>query len=205
MFRFRVRETAIAVILVQLLVVAVTFLTAEAAPLEYSRRSDDVVLSYREVVGELAGEARGPSMEIYGDGRVHVHYPGYMTRAGDWDGRLTGTELDQVVQTAVARGLLGFDPPTIRARTTQARRATATAARLQPGRPLLFEASDPSTVVITLRAQGRARTIVWSGLRADAKRHPDIHELVELRAAQRAIETLMARSDLIRRPSGNTP
>ena len=63
----------------------------------FARDAATVVVSYTEVLGEIGEADAGPSVHVHGDGRVRVHYPAYMTRAGDWELQLSAEELLQAI------------------------------------------------------------------------------------------------------------
>lgn len=63
---------------------------------------------------------------------------------------------------------------------------------------MLFEASDPSITEITVRADGRTRTIVWHGARADAWAHPEVAEIQRLERAHQRLRALGDRPGLRR-------
>ncbi|MCC6849780.1 MAG: hypothetical protein IT294_14845 [Deltaproteobacteria bacterium] len=170
---------------------------------EPSRRPDDVVLVHREIIGEIAGADRGPTLTVYGDGRAIAHYPIYMKRAGDWERRLAPRELDALLASLVAKGVLEFDVAATRAATRAASEAARARARAARRPPALFEASDQSTTVIELSlvryapatagaraAGGIAKRVAWTGLHADALAHPDVPALHDLAAAERELRAL---------------
>ena len=68
----------------------------------YSRDPQAIVASFTEVLAEMDDPDPGPSVTVYGDGRVLVHYPHYMKRAGDWELRLSGEELDALIARRAA-------------------------------------------------------------------------------------------------------
>ena len=85
-------------------------------------------------------------------------WPNLWSVAGEWAG-WNGAWLEARIRAA-ARSRLG--------RARAARRAAALR-----GEATVFEASDPSITILTLRANGRERTVTWRGMRADAFAHPD--------------------------------
>jgi hypothetical protein len=172
-------------IVVRLVLGTVELTTVQAARIASADPLDTVVVHYAEAIGEIGEADRGPSLTIHQDGAVEVHYPAYMRRAGDHRGRLAPAALDALVDRLVARGVLDFDPPRVRAeRTAELRRRAATPAPL-------FVATDPSVTTVTLRIDGLERTVTWPGLRSDAKRFPDLAALQRLRAAERELQALM--------------
>ncbi|MCC6764629.1 MAG: hypothetical protein IT293_08195 [Deltaproteobacteria bacterium] len=174
------------------------------APLvEPSRRPDAVVLVHRELIGEIAGADRGPTLTVYGDGRVLTHYPIYMKRAGDWERRLAPRELDALLASLAAKGVLEFDAPAARAAAHAASAAARERARAARRPIALFEASDPSTIVIELslaryvpaapgarEARDVVKRVAWTGLHADAAAHPDVSALRDLAAAEQELRAL---------------
>lgn len=177
---------------------------------EVSRRADVAVVVYREVIGEIAGPDRGPTLTVFGNGRVVAHYPVYMKRAGDWERRLSRQELDALLASLAGNGVLDFDAPTVRAATRAAEASTRARARAA-GRPIaLVEVSDPSTTIIEMTVEryvpatpgARAATdvakrVAWTGLRTDAAEHPYVPALRGLADAERDLRTLRESSGFI--------
>lgn len=168
-----------------------------------SRRGDVAVVVYRELIGEIAGPDRGPTLTIYGNGRVVAHYPVYMKRAGDWQRRLRRRELDALLASLAAKGVLDFDAPTVRAAAREAEAAARARARAARQPIELVEASDPSTTIIEMHveryvpatpqataATDVAKRVAWTGLRSDAARLPEVPALRDLAAAERELRTL---------------
>jgi hypothetical protein len=176
--------------------------SAPSAPqrFAYSRDASAVIVRFAEVVGAIEDPDPGPSLRVYGDGRVQVHYPRYMLRAGDYTLRLAPAELNQLVGSLVSRGLAEFDAPGVRRRKRD----------LEAGSGLFFESFDAVTTEIELRLEryqprdgaGPERRVhkqvAWRALRADAKRHPQIAEIQDLAAVQRELLSLMRRPDLVK-------
>jgi hypothetical protein len=180
---------------------------AGASPtIEHSRSADVVVVTYREVLSEIADADRGPLLQIYGDGRMVAHYPHYMKRAGDYEQRLTGAELDQLLQSLAGKGVLDFDATAARA-ATRASMAAARQRALAANAPVtVFEAVDASTTVIEVavdryrsatpgarEVQNLSKRVQWTGLSADAQHHPDVAALRDLAAAENELRALRER------------
>jgi hypothetical protein len=166
----------------------------------YSRDASIVVVRFAEIVSAIEDPDPGPSLRVYGDGRVQVHYPRYMLRAGDYTLQLAPAELNQLVGSLISRGLAEFDAPDVRRRKRN----------LEARSDLFFESFDAVTTEIELRLEryqprdGAApdrrvhKRVTWPALRADAKRHPQIAEIQDLAAAQRELLSLMHRPDLVK-------
>jgi hypothetical protein len=176
---------------------SVSFPTRAAAQaVRYDSSAAAVVASLHEHVGEIEHPDPGPSLQLFGDGRIAAHFPPYMRRAGDWSARLSAAEMRHLVHSLAATGLLDVDPDATRSAVRRARAARRAAALRRE--TTLFEASDPSLTTMTLRANGRERTVAWRGLRADAHAHPDVVEVQQLRAAHDTLRGLMNRPGLAR-------
>ncbi len=175
---------------------------------EYASDPQTLVLAFSEVLGELAEADPGPTLRLYGDGRLAVHYPAYMRRAGEYSGRLSPNEMHDLMASLIGKKLVEFDTGKVRGRVRAAAAARRRGAADARGEPVLFATSDPSRIEITLnldryRPAGSgpelrhvARRISWRGLRADAGRYPEIAELQDLAAAHRELIALMERPDL---------
>ena len=185
-------------------------LPAAAQTPAFDRSGGTVVLRYQEQFAILAVDEPGPSVDVYGDGRVVVRYPSYMKQAGTWETRIAPTEVEALVAAAVDGGIVGFD----RAATAAAVKTAETqrrAAQRRSGRPvLLTDVSDASTTVLTatlLPDSGKrsARTVAearWSGLQQDAQRYPEIETLRRLAQVETQLRGLMQRDDLTRHSGG---
>ena len=211
-------STALVLLLAALTTATLAATAAAAGPLaaaiptvEPARRPDAVVVVYREVLGEIGGDDRGPSLTIFGDGRMVAHYPIYMKRAGDYEARLAPGELDTLLGSLAAKGVLDFDGPATRAAT----RASTIAARqraLASQAPItLFEAVDASTTVIDVTvdryvpAAPGAREVrnvtkraAWTGLNSDVQQHPDVPAPRDLAAAEQELRALRDRPGFAR-------
>ena len=67
------------------------------------------VIYYQQNIQMLANIDDRPSLTVYGDGRVLVHYPVYMKRAGDYEMRLDESELVSLLQSLSDNGVIDFD------------------------------------------------------------------------------------------------
>lgn len=194
--------------LVPALLLAVVLPAAAQTP-AFDRSGGTVVLRYQEQFAILAADEPGPSVDVYGDGRVLVRYPSYMKQAGTWETRIAPDEVGALVAEAVDGGIVGFD----RAATAAAVKTAETqrrAAQRRSGRPVvLTDISDASTTVLTatlLPEPGKrsARTVAearWSGLQQDAQRYPEVETLSRLAEVETRLRGLMQRDDLTRHSS----
>ncbi len=175
-----------------------------AAPtIEPDRRPETAVVTYREILGEIGHADRGPTLTVFGDGRMVAHYPVYMKRAGDYERRLSSSELAALLGSLAAKGVLDFDAAAVRGAARASLAAAHARARATNTPIALFEASDASTTVIEVNVdryrpaaagarevRGLAKRVAWTALRTDAQRHPDVPALRDLAAAEQELRAL---------------
>ena len=152
----------------------------------YATDGGTVVVHYQETYGEL-GES-GPSLTVYGNGRAVAHWPAYMKRAGDYDIQLSRREMDGLVSSLVANGLLDVDTVAVRRAAREAK-----AAKRAAGAPITI-VSDPDLTTIELNTDQGRRAVRWAGLREDAREHPDIAAIQALHAARQDLVGVMDRA-----------
>lgn len=75
----------------------------------YTRDSDKPVLELSYSGGMIANPDRTPFVRVYGDGRVLIHRPLYMKKAGDYTLKLSQKELDNLLATFAEEELLNID------------------------------------------------------------------------------------------------
>lgn len=177
-------------------------LAGAPATIEVDRRPDAVVVTFREVLGEIGGVDRGPTLTVYGDGRMVAHYPRYMKRAGDYERHLAPGEVDELVGSLAAKGVLDFDAPAVRGAARASLIASRERARAANAPIELFEVSDAATTVIEVNVdryragtgarevRRLAKRVAWTGVRTDAQRHPDVPALRDLAAAEQELRAL---------------
>ena len=166
---------------------------------EISSSPDVVVLQLGEDVG-IRDADDTPLVRVYGDGRVAVHYPDYMRRAGDYELRLPEGTVQELVETAVGT-ILPFD-----ATATESQVLALETAERNGG--LLVDVSDEATTILEVRFEGYrpegaaqdirdgVKRVVWTGLVNDADRFGDIVALRDLARIQRQLLALADHPDL---------
>lgn len=155
----------------------------------YSWDGQAVVVRWHEVPAEIGDPEAAVSLTVYGDGRVALVRGRARRDAGQYTLRLTRPELDALVQALVDGGLPSFDANAV----TRSKQAADTrrAAEARAGGPATLRvASDVGTTTIEVRLDQGQRTVVWHGMREDARDHPDIAALQGLGAADAALRAL---------------
>ena len=183
--------------------------TSAQAPQAFqaSENPGTVVIQLTQDIGVEGDDT--PLLRIYGDGRVLVHFPVYMRRAGDYGLRLDSTELDGLLRTFVQGGLVDFSVEGVREEIRQVRGARRRDALETAGPVVLTTRSDDVVVSIDVRlerytdADGAVRQNVetrasWSGLQFDAAEFPGVASLQSLATIERQLIGLTNHPDLAR-------
>ena len=176
-----------------------TVAAAAQSSYELSSSPDVVVLQLSEDVG-IRDADDTPLVRVYGDGRVAVHFPDYMRRAGDYELRLPEGAVRELVGAAV-EAIVPFDA----AATESQLLALRTAERNQG---LIVTVSDEATTILEVRferyraegtgqdVRGGVKRVVWKGLADDAGRFGDVVALRDLAGIQRRLLALTEHPDL---------
>lgn len=177
---------------------------AQGPQFDYPADPEFVILEYSVGHAMLPETDEPPRLQLYGDGRVVVHYPDTMRRAGDWELRLSHGEVRALLARLESHGVLDFDPA-----AAKRHRAEAEAAR-RAREGTLFSISDDTLMGIVVRLSGYTpstgapsatdvrREIEWRNVQSDARRYPGVAALVGLAAAEREIQGILERDDLER-------
>ena len=81
------------------------------------------VIFYQQNIQMLSTMKDNATLSIYGNGRVFVHYPVYMKKAGDYEMQLNGTELENLLRTLSRNGVMGFDENKVRGKVETEQKA----------------------------------------------------------------------------------
>ena len=142
--------------------------------LGFSTDSNQVVLSFTYIHHMLAEPDPVPLMRIYGDGRVHIHYPVYMQRSGDYELQLAPLELRQLLLSVAETGAIDFRAEDV----DQLRREERKRLEKQG---VLFHISDTTEMVMELhlawyeapgltgRIETLDKTIRWGNVTQEAQ------------------------------------
>jgi len=182
---------------------AVSPAAAQRPTIELPANADTVVLEYTTVHHMLAEQDPEPLLRIFADGRVRVHYPVYMAKAGDYEARISAAELRGLLLYLAADGVLEFDPS-----ATREQRAIAAAAERSAGR--LHHVSDVTETLIEIRlgsyraadaqdvVTGFRKSVRWPNVYTDAQRFGAIAGVQTLARAEERLRAFLNRPDLAR-------
>jgi hypothetical protein len=173
------------------------------------------VIVFRQHVHMLADVDDRLTMTIHGDGRVLVHYPVYMKRAGDYEMQLDKEELVSLLSAMAANGVMDFDAEKTRERIRGKRRAIH--VRAKAGKAELFEISDAVDSIIDVRLDEYRRNSAaavnknfskrfhWQNIEHDARRFSDEQAIVRASRSVTDLRRLMKDARLKRiKPSGQS-
>jgi hypothetical protein len=174
----------------------------------YSTDAEVVILSYSVTPEMLANPDLIPRIQVFGDGRVWVHYPHYMTKAGDYETWLNTGEMRQLL--LAMSGVFDFDPKAVK----KSRKLVKEAREQQEGivhyrSEDTLEEMDVSVDSFQTTPGASKRSInqklSWKNITSDAKDYPELAELQKLKGARNGIRALLKRDDLVRldAPSAN--
>ena len=162
------------------------------------------IISYRLDIAMLAGIDDRPTITVYGDGRVTVHYPVYMKKAGDYEMQLEEDELVSLVQSFSANGVLDFDGKKVKQKIREKRDQRRAKGQL-------YAISDSTETIIDVRLdeyqKDRSAKAVkrfhkrfrWTDIEHDARRYPQQREIVDANRSVQRLRGLMKDHRLVRR------
>ncbi|MEM7481371.1 MAG: hypothetical protein AAF481_09370 [Acidobacteriota bacterium] len=161
----------------------------------YPAAADFRVLALQSRVN-WAIDGKGPSIHVYGDGRVHLHRPAVMKDSGDFEAWLTTGDLDALLRRLAESGLFEFSPEAARADLVEAMKRRRDAGESAPmitdagTAVLIIQLGSYRAVGSTEPVQDFSKVIEWSGLDFDAETYPEVVALQLLDCAVSVIRLL---------------
>lgn len=111
----------------------------------YSDTATEPLIEYNLIQELLAEADPEPLLRVYGNGRVHVHYPVYMKKAGDYELQLSKPELNVLIRSLADNGIIDFDHGTAMAHRKQFE------AQQRATTGILYYVSDATETVVDIR------------------------------------------------------
>lgn len=160
-----------------------------------------VLLEYHQVQEMIAEPDAAPLLRIFGDGHVKIHFPVYMKRAGDYEMRLSDSELVTLLRELLQDGILDYDPATV----AQQRK------NIHQAKNSYYAESDVSRTELTLNIQGYVdnqlkqtvplgkTTLRAKNIQSLSKKYPGIMQLQGIARAENRILNLLSDSRLQRK------
>ena len=168
--------------------------------------SSEPVIEYTLVHHLLRAGDPEPLLRIYADGRVRVHLPTYMKRAGDYELHLSPEQLNELVRALARDGIMDFDPAMTRQQVASLRQQQREATGI------LRDISDATDTHIRVRLAAYRRKpaspridnldkrFSWRNLEHDAKRYPQSTALQQADAGARRLHGFLDHADLRKLP-----
>ncbi len=181
-----------------------------ASSLSYSRAPDHILLAVSHEIGRIRNPDTTPLVRVYGDGHVHVHYPIYMKKSGDYETRLSSAELTTLLQALIGHGVMTFDSQgiaenraTIRATRRQQAKTNNTAHEetdIGDDEAIRLDVDLDSVVMpkgLRIHGADAKRTLRWINLQSDLQDFPELTSLAEFAACVQAVKVLTTHSNLV--------
>jgi len=161
------------------------------------------VIHYQQNIQMLAGIDDRPTFKVYGSGRVLVHYPVYMKKAGDYEMQLDETELVALIQSLSSNGIMTFDEKKVKEKITGHKKALKAKGQF-------YEISDAveNVIEISLDEYQENKTskkikkfykrFTWKNIEHDALRYKDEIEITRANSSVEQFRTLMKDRRLIK-------
>lgn len=183
-----------------------TALPAAVAVFQFATGNSEPIIEFNEVHHLLAQRDTTPRLRVYGDGRVHVHFPAFMKKAGDYDLQLSHAELNELLRMLAGNGIMDFDAAAIK----QERQQLETMHRLATG--TVTHISDATDTLINIRLDRYQRTsnsppinafskqFRWRNLTSDSRRFPESTGIAKAAMATSMLQSLCDHPGLQKRP-----
>ncbi|MFV1973176.1 MAG: hypothetical protein ACC648_05590 [Thiohalobacterales bacterium] len=170
---------------------------------QFSSQTEIPVIEYRLVHQLLAEQDPEPLLRVYGNGRVHAHFPAYMKRAGDYEYYLSRAELNALLRGLSQDGVIDFDPAVVKAERKQLQDQQRAAGEL-------YYVSDATETIIDIRLDEYRRhpgarriknlnkRFRWKDLEQDERRFPQSNAIRRAAAGASRVHSLLDRPGMQR-------
>ncbi len=145
----------------------------------------ELILEYRREVSMVSGQDNTMRLKIFADGRVSVHYPAFMRRAGEHQSSLTAGELNRLMASMYASGMADFEPETAENNIKRLSRGSTDSGRLRLIR------TDQDITHIRIASDNGMHEFAFSGLRGKSSQFPQLQALADLSLAVEQLDRLM--------------
>jgi hypothetical protein len=164
----------------------------------------DPVIHYQQNIHMLSAVDDRPSLQVFGNGRVLVHYPVYMKRAGDYELQLDDIELVNLIQVLSAGGILGFDEKKLKEKIRSYKKKLKAKGQL-------YEISDAVETVVDIKLdeyqknskskkiKGFHKQFKWKNIEHDAARYKHDSDITKANDSITHLKILMKDVRLVKR------
>ena len=165
---------------------------------------NEPVIHFQQNIQMLSGIDDRPVVRVYGNGRVTVHYPVYMKKAGDYEMQLDEAELVALIQSLSSNGLMVFDAKKVKDKIKQYKKA-------EKAKGQFHAISDAVESVIEIKLDeyqenNKAKKIEkfhkqfrWKNIEHDAARYKHDSEIIKANNSVTHFKGLMKDKRLLKR------
>jgi hypothetical protein len=178
---------------------------ADLPLIQFSADATEPVIEYRIIQHMLLEQEPNPEplLRIYGNGRVHAHFPVYMKNAGDYEYQLSRSELNALLRSLSQDGVIDFDHAVVKAERKQLEDQQRAAG-------VLHHISDTTETIIDIRLDeyqrhpdtNRIRNLnkrfQWNNLQHDKKRFPQMSAINGAATSAQRLHELLDHPDMQR-------
>jgi len=162
------------------------------------------VIQYQQNIHMLSTVDDRLTFQVFADGRVLVHYPVYMKRAGDYEMQLEEAALIDLLHSLSDNGVMGFDSEKNKTRRRNEKKALNAKGQY-------FAISDVVETTVEVRLDEYQKNssskkisnfykkFKWDNLEQDAKRFKNIKALDQTNRSVSEIKNLMKDARLVKK------
>lgn len=162
------------------------------------------VVHYQQNIQMLSSVDDQPSVRIFGSGRVLVHYPVYMKKAGDYEMQLDEVELVDLVGSLASNGIMDFDEKKVKEKVKADKKASKVKGQF-------FAISDAVVTIVDIRLDEYQKNrssnsqtnfrkqFKWENIEHDAVRYKNNSELIKANNSIRRLKLLMSDARLVKK------
>lgn len=149
------------------------------------------ILDYQREMSLVADSDNSMRLQVFADGRINVHYPFFMRRAGDYQMALNATELNQLMSEMHSFGLDVFDPVQVKQEVSRA------VSRAESDQLSVIKLrTDEDIISIKMATDNGMHEFSYQQLKGQLLRHPQMESLLNLSNAISMLNELMHDSRL---------
>lgn len=160
------------------------------------------ILEYQKNIDMLSAIDDKPSLRVFGDGRVLVHHPVYMKKAGDFEMQLSDAELVSLMRDLSSNGIMDFDEK-------KAKEKVKLHAEKLKAKRQFYEVSDALETIVNVKLDEYQKDkkskkiksfttqFKWKNIEQDAARYKDALDIAKANKSIQVLNRLMDDQRLI--------
>lgn len=164
------------------------------------------IIEYQQNIDMLSAIEDKPSLRVFGDGRVLVHYPVYMKKAGDYEMQLNADELVDLIRDLSSNGIMDFDEKKVKEKVLEHKKRLSAKGQF-------YEVSDALETVVNVKLDEYQKDkkskkiksfttqFKWKNIEHDAARYKDALDIAKANKSIQVLNRLMNDPRLISKRS----